>query len=290
VRPELVDEDDVSKSLPVRLGNRLEPLVASLYAEETGRRLLYKKGWMFRHHKYPELICTPDRLVKGEKRVVEIKTESFKDRFGDVGTDQVPESYLCQVAHQLAVLDFDVADIALLHLPARLGIYPICRDKELEKSIVDRLREWWHTYVLAKREPPIDQSPTWARYIQAKFPKEQGEIIEVSEAATLSMIQELIDLRKTISGEDSICETLKNELRNLIGGNAGLRGGWGKITWKKSKDTTADVSDWETIAHDLAVEGGIDTHDFDRIVSKRTDKGVITRVGSRKFILTAKEQ
>lgn len=284
--PEYVDEQ-AEKSLAVRLGTKLEPLVAELYAEATGRSLDYREGWIFRHPKFPELICTPDRLAKGERRVIEIKAEIYKDCFGDAGTDQVPDNYLAQVAHQLSVLDFNAADVALLHLPPRLGIYPVARDQELEQTIIDRCREFWHNYVLTRKEPPIDHSPTWSSYIAQKFPQEKGEIVTVTDPHTLILIQNLLEVRVEIAEKEKLETTIQNELKGFIGENAGLTFPRGKITWKRSKDTTADVTDWRACFEELSER--IESSRVGEIIERHTQQGVITRKGSRKFIVSAKE-
>lgn len=290
-----VNPDWKTQESPIlRQGLALEPVIAKEYSEQTGRKLYASKEPLFRHAKYPELIATPDRLVKGERRFVELKCEFFgHNKFGQAGSDQVPDNYLVQVAHQYLVLDYDSADIARMRPGHETEIFPIARDKELEELIIDRAREFWHTYVLPKKEPPIDYGATWAKYLAHKFPKDQGAMLAIDSQANLEdaptegRIMELAELNSEIAALEKHKAELEHHLKAAIGDNSGLIGPWGKITWKLSKDKVEDVTDWEKVAYD--VSGFVPGTAWHKALATYTIKNVVLRKGSRRFILEAKE-
>src|SRR6266849_2791235 len=137
---------DPDRDFLLDLGNSLEPVIAGLYEKQTGRTLIaLAPPGIWEHPKHPMLLGSPDRLVRGERRGVELKSENlFQDKFGESGTDQVPEHYLIQCAHYMAITNYDAWDVALLHGGARFNIYTINRDLELEKAMVEQLLNWWN--------------------------------------------------------------------------------------------------------------------------------------------------
>lgn len=104
---------DLPPSPQMEWGLRLEPAIAEAYSERTGLDL--SSPSLCRHPQYPWMLASIDRLVSGPPKVVELKTASpfAAGEWGDPGTDEIPESYLIQVQHQLAVCGLQVADVAL---------------------------------------------------------------------------------------------------------------------------------------------------------------------------------
>jgi putative phage-type endonuclease len=90
VEPEIIDPD---RKFLLELGQEMEKGIARLYTLKTGRELEpIPEHALLIHPKFPTLIGTPDRLVLGESRGVEIKTEnSFQHKFGEPGEpDAIP--------------------------------------------------------------------------------------------------------------------------------------------------------------------------------------------------------
>jgi putative phage-type endonuclease len=114
-----VYRDKLGLSLPkssweMEQGLNLEPLVAALYTQETGRELAICEHTQ--HPSIPWLLASPDRLARD--RLVELKTTGFakrgEDGWGEAGSDEVPPVYLCQAQHQMLVSGIDLCDIALV--------------------------------------------------------------------------------------------------------------------------------------------------------------------------------
>lgn len=289
-----VDPNWKTQQSPIlRQGLALEPVIAREYTEQTGRRLTYRKYQIFRHAEYPELMATPDRLVKNEKRFVELKCEFFgHNKFGQSGSDQVPDNYLAQVAHQYLVLDYDAADIARMRPGRATEIYPVSRDMQLEEMIIERAREFWHNYVLARREPPIDYGATWGKYLAQKFPKDNAELLTVDEETNpeaLALIRSLAQIKSEAAEAEKRQSEIEHKLKALIAENGGLIGPWGRLTWKLSKDQKKDVVDWEAALGSISEQYRIQREYLDLIVKDCTEPDVVVKKGSRRFVLDAKE-
>lgn len=241
LHPDMLPEPENRELLD--FGNDVEPAIARAYERATGRAVTMPNGLPFVHPEFPELMASPDRMVANfsvEKRLVELKWESkFSDKFGAPGSDEVPDAYLIQAAHQMAVLGCDWCDIASMHAGPPVLIYPLHRDKELEKEIIQRERHWWATYIVADQEPPITGDPAWAKYLAQKYPSNRGEIVKVTNEEVEREVHELIAIRrnmKTIEARESELESI---IKNYIADRDGITGEWGTITWRKGKDQEA---------------------------------------------------
>lgn len=238
---------DPARDFLLDLGQQLEPVIARLYERETKRLLEFPVSGP-QHPQYPVLAGTPDRLVTGEKRGVEIKSENqFSNEFGEPGTDQVPYHYLIQCAHYMAITAYPVWDVALLHGGSRFAIYTIERDAELEKDMIDQLLAWWDRHVVHDRPPDIDSSGAWSVYLAKKYPVNLLPIADADQQ-TIKWLEELEHIRIYAKLLEGLEEEHKNLLKAKIGEHDGLQGSFGKVTWKKTKDWTS--VDWQA-AFDL---------------------------------------
>ena len=248
-RPSDPDRDDL-----LFLGNALEPAIAAMYERKTGRRLFKPEEdfGIVRHPAFPMILGTPDRLVVGEPRGVELKSEvPFLDRFGDPGTDEVPDFYVAQCAVYMAVNNFDAWDIALLHGGSKFGIYTLERSRAVENELLDVLVAWWERHVVQDVQPPIDGSDSATRYLAQKF-VQNFEPLADATAWEEKLAIELGEKRKDFDAIEEAKAKLENEIREAIGFRDGIRGSFGKVTWKRSKDST--TTDFERAFQDAKTE------------------------------------
>ena len=165
------DIPDPNRDFLLNLGTAMEPVISELYSRETGRNVFQPRRYA--HKKLHWLIGSPDRLVVGEKRGVELKTESmYVDQFGEPGTDEVPDQYLIQCAVYMAIMEYPVWDIALLKAGTSFTIYTIKRDMDLETHLLTELNDWWQRHIVEKHPPDIDGSGAWTLYLRKTYPRD----------------------------------------------------------------------------------------------------------------------
>lgn len=291
VHPEMLEEEDNSELLA--FGNDVEPAISRAYERSTGRSIrpyCSADYGIAIHPKYPEIICTPDRIESSGERLVQLKWETrFADKFGDPGTDQVPDAYLIQCAHEMACVGCDLEDIATMHAGPPVLIYPLRRDPGLEKVVIDACRAFWADYVVTKREPPIDASKDWASYIERKWPESKNPLLKVgfeSNQLGYCTAVSLEESLRILAQHQEKVDGLKNVLKQLIGDADGIEGDFGKITWRKSKDTVADVTNWKEVAE--SVSGFVPASAWASALESNTLKNVVLRKGSRRFLTSFK--
>lgn len=271
-----------------RLGHLLEPVIAGLYTARTGLAI-YETG-VFQHSKYPEIIGSPDRISPGD-RVVELTSEhQFADKFGDpdeTGTsDIVPDHYLFQGAHYMAITDLDRCDVAVLHGGYKFAIYRLRRDLDLEKAMLDQLRAFWHDYVLKRIPPPIDSSIAWTEYLAKMYPANRGEIVEVDPKEHVELMRHVhncFNYADQIEVFTARLNEAKNRVKAFIGERDGIVGPWGKITWKLCRDTMSTTINFDHVLHELGQRYQIPEREIVELREAHMQSEVVKK-GVRRFV------
>jgi putative phage-type endonuclease len=152
-------------------GRLLEPVVLRKYAEATGATLeRLPPHTLFERDEWAT--ASVDAIALAPRRIVEVKTDRNRDRWGEPCTIErwTPEAgqvvrrdYWLQVAHYMHVLDVDRADLAVLvpgddpFIP-ELRIFHLLRDREVEEALVEHLRAWWTRHIVGREPPELDGS------------------------------------------------------------------------------------------------------------------------------------
>ena len=107
------------------------------------------------HNLYPFLKGNLDGFIPEWNSVFEVKTSSLfmKDKWGEPGTDQIPQDYLAQVAFYCALTNADFAHIAVLIGLSDYREYKYTRNHNLEENIIKAACNFWDC--LQKNVPPL---------------------------------------------------------------------------------------------------------------------------------------
>lgn len=124
-------------------GNVLEDVVATEFARRTGKKVR-RRNQMLRHDDYPFMTANLDRVVVGERAILECKTTSQYNKEAWEG-DNVPAAYICQVQHYLAVTGYDKAYIAVLIGGNNFVWKEIERDDEFIELMIEHEKNFGKT-------------------------------------------------------------------------------------------------------------------------------------------------
>lgn len=229
-------EPDTDTARLFEWGHRLEPIVADWYADSTGRQLR-RVNRMQVHPTIPWAFASLDRVVVGEKRIVEIKTTR---RGWDAG-EPVPGHVQAQVQHQLWVSGYDVADVAVLTGGSEPKVYEIARDESFIDNLVFLETEFWG-WVQSGTRPPMDGSENARRVLSRMYPRNDGSLIPASPEID-RVFFDWMAARVVTDQAEAESDTLGNALRALIGDADGIEG---RVMWKKNRDSTR--TDWPSVA------------------------------------------
>ena len=213
-------------------GTKQEKIIAERYAEERNV-IIQTQPTLIRHPKYPFIACNIDRWVGNREYILECKTAHFykMKKWGDLGTDQIPESYLLQVAYYAAICDVPKVDIAVLIGGQDFRIYTYNRDKNLEEKLIKIACNFWHNHI-EKRIPPkcVSTRDTFNLFPQSNY----HEI--VAESNIIEKLQELKGAKEEESRIQSTIEKLKTDIQEFMRDYDVLIDNNGNViaTWKNS--------------------------------------------------------
>lgn len=258
----------------MRWGNLLEPVIGRRFAE--GHNLEVVPGGFTLHHDVDYFGCTPDFLV-GDDELLEVKTAGTGagKNFGQSGTDEVPDQYLCQVMWQLAVTGRKVGHLAVLIAGQDYREFRIRRDDEMIRRMEFAGRRFWGEYVAKEIAPPLSGSKADSEFINSKHSRDDGSLIQATddiEELVAEIGHLLVDARGLAVKEAE----LVNQIKAFMGDATTLRTDEGSFTWKATKDR--ETTDWKRVAEILADRFG-DSATLAQLVVENT---IITS-GSRRF-------
>ena len=186
-----------------------------------------------KHKEYLFLAANIDRWVGDREYVLECKTAGFTKgkEWGDSGTDQIPESYLVQVAYYSAICDVPKVDIAVLIGGQDFRIYTYNRNKDLENKIVKIGVNFWHNHI-EKRIPPkcVNTKDTFNLFPQSH----NCEI--VAESNIMEKWEQLKSLKEEEVRIQSTIEKLKTDIQEFMKDYDILIDSQGNViaTWKNT--------------------------------------------------------
>ena len=229
-----VAEDTASEA--AYWGTVLEDVVAAEYAKRTGFKI-EKPAGLIRHKQYPFIACNLDYWVidnEGKSHILECKTANQMKVtcWGEEGTNQIPESYLYQVAYYAAITGVPRVDIAVLIGGQDFRIYRYDKDETMEQKLIRVAQKFWNNHVLAGVPP----KPRTQEDATKLYPKANGLEVRADDIV-LTKVQVLQDLK---AREKTLAEEIKElqlYIKNYMQDGELLVGEEGRCyaTWKNSK-------------------------------------------------------
>jgi len=259
---------DLASNDAVFWGTTLEHIIANVYAHRTGSKVR-RLNAVLQHPDHPFMLANLDRVVQHPtdgNGILEVKTAGVNSaKFWDEG---VPDSYQCQVLHQLAVTGKPWCDVAVLIGGQDFRVYRIVPDLDKMADLIKREVQFWQC-VVDDIPPPVDGSESSGRALASMYPSDRGDTLDCSEDTNMNkLFGEYWHYRQQRESATEQEELLKQQLQERLGFASGAVLSDGKISWRKSKDST--------------------TTDFKRLAEDHPDWVLpyeITKPGSRRFLV-----
>lgn len=266
---------------PMWWGTALEATIARWYAEQTGRTLEHAgDGFaMFWHPTEPHLFATPDRLVVGESRGVEIKLVGphAAHAWGAAGSDVIPVGYETQVRHCMACCDRDIWDVVAMFGIHDVRVFTLYRERAVEEKRVRLLGEWWQRHVVEGVQPAITGADSVGKTLARRYPHDDGAIV-----ASTSEVDDDLALYARADAAVKLAEDARDEVRHRIvafmGEAATLEGTGYRVTYRSTRDST--TTNWRNVAEAAFQLLGQRGDEFHALVKANT----AAKPGSRRFV------
>lgn len=228
-------------------GRRLERTVLEMYAERGVQVDIPPEQITWSHPTSRVLFATPDAYrcagpISDWQRVatIDAKTSRIWKGWGEEGTAQVPNKILFQGLTQMACTGLSECDIPVLMPSHELRVYKILRDRETEALLIEQVERFWRDYVVTKKPPLeyIDGSDDWMDWLNQRYPQEAKNYLQAEPGGDLELqclALQMLQERQKLNAEQ--VDFTKNLIRHLIGEHSGVSGSFGRIDYKKPKDS-----------------------------------------------------
>lgn len=234
----LIPMEDVSGKMQVRLGNKMEQIVAEIFCEDTGKKL-HRVNETFRHPRWDYLVGHIDRRIVGEVAIVEIKAVSAwsKEQWKD---GKAPKEYLLQLMWYLGLTKTNQGYLVALIGNQELAVVPVFFDKEIYESMVKKAVRFWEDFVIPKVMPQTitkDDGST----LYKLFPiADSNKDIMLGDDAT-ALVESIEAMQADFFALEGQLECAKNNLKALLCDAESAQAGKYRITWKLQHTNRIDV-------------------------------------------------
>lgn len=235
------DEPSISKTL----GHLLEPVVADLVRQRTGRQLRAFRRTIWHPAGLP-MFCTPDYGFVGAREGLEVKTSAGRgEEWGEDGDpDGVPVHVQVQVQHQMAcVPGWSRVWVAVLLWGRDLRMYPVDRNPGRIALLERAVPEWWQRHVVEREPVEPDGSEGSAAALRALYPAPVDPPRQATEEEELLAL-EVLEAAAAKSEAERRHELARQRLVAAIGPAEAVGG----TTWTATCALQRGRVDWKAAA------------------------------------------
>ena len=212
-------------------GTQLESIVRAEFTKRTGIEVT-KPTAILQSEEHPFMLANLD----GTCEVPDFGTCIFEAKTASAykageWEDTIPDEYMCQLQHYLAVTGYQGAYIAVLIGGNTFRWKFVERDEELISMLIELESAFWN-HVQEGTPPPLDGSDAAAKFLSERFPssKPQSQIVLPDTAADL--LAQYDDACAELEVVTERKQKAENLLKEMIGDNeVGITAGR-VITWK----------------------------------------------------------
>lgn len=197
----------------MRQGRDLEDYVAQRFCEKEGKKVR-RENFMLFNPLYPFAHADVDRVVIGEKALLECKTTSTLD-LKQFKNCEFPEKYYVQCVHYLAVTGYDRIYLAVLVFGKGFFVYCLERDEEEIAALMAAEKEFMENYVYTDTAPPADGSEATTEALKVIYAEELNDET-VDLFGREGILKEYFLLKEQADDIKKRMDEIKNVLKNDI--------------------------------------------------------------------------
>ena len=216
-----------SENFLMKMGHKLEPIIADLWQEETGRKIepWSEAEYMYVHPELDFLRASPDREFEGGG-ILECKSTQLK-----VDADTLPEYWFCQVQYQMGIAQKDHCNIAWLISGREFGFAEVDFNPEFYRYMINEVTRFWQDNVIGGKEPEL----TCEADLVAKYSQDDGSTLEVDDKV-YNLYVELIKKNAALKQLDAEVSEIKEQAKLAMGAaQKATFNGQTLFTWKMGK-------------------------------------------------------
>ena len=199
----------IEENFAMRRGHYLEDAVVQWWQDETGEKVIKASAAdiIYVHPEHDFMRVTPDRIVRGRKKMLEVKSTA-----GYMG-DEIPVYYLAQCIYQMYVTGIHEEELIYIQGDLTFGRFNVEYDADFAEFIAKKVTEFWNENVLGGKEPEAISVADFA--LKGSDP---GTTIEADEEA-LSQALCLRLAKHEISEREKSAEAYADSIKLYMGEN-----------------------------------------------------------------------
>ena len=243
-----------------RVGSYLEELVAQMFTEETGKKVR-KKNRILVNEDYPFACADVDRLIVGEKALLEIKTTNSPVATKKFKNGEYPEAWYCQMTHYLAVTGLEKAYLAVLIECREFKIFELERDEEEIEALMDAEKNFWN--LVKTDQPPVaDGMASTSEALTAIYPQSNDETVDLF--GYLNDLVQYMSLTAQIKALEGQKDEVANKVKAFLGDAGKGENERYRVSWTTSERKSLDT---KRLAQD---HPEIDLNEYYKVSTSRT--------------------
>lgn len=236
------EPDDLSENESVYWGSTLEEVVGREFKKRHPDFKVRRRNSLLRSKEHPWMLASLDfefTTQEGKKGVLEVKT--CDKMLAKDWEDGVPDYYVPQPTHYLAVTDYDLYAVAVLIGGNRYKDIILERDEDDIQALIERERVFWFDFVASDVMPEVTSTKADSEALNELYNPPNDEYISAlsSDMPILDRLKKAKERQKETKDE---IDLLTNELKSIIGESRGIITEREKVTWSRSEATTFEKS------------------------------------------------
>lgn len=200
-------------NIVTKTGAYLEDFVARLFEEESGKKVKRCNAMMV-NDRYPFAEANVDRLVVGEKSLLEIKTTNSFPNMKKLRGGEFPDTWYAQCTHYLAVTELEKAYLAVLVNCREFYIFELERDEAEIEALMKAEADFWEL-VKNGTPPVVDGEASTAETIGTLYPESNDS--QISLTAYDGELRQYMELGSQIKALKAEQDEIGNRVKAYMG-------------------------------------------------------------------------
>ena len=219
---EVEQEEETSEA--AEWGTILEPVIREQFKKRHPDLRVQQSHFMWQHPEHEFMLANVDGFVYDKEKgwgVLEIKTASeYLLKKWDSDDGLVPEEYLLQAQHYLAVLGLNWGWFAVLIGGNKYREFYFERDQELIDYLIICEKDFWNNHIIPQIPPALDGSDASEEIIKRLYPADEAKpetqrVVLPAEAGEL--LEQLDETKEQIKELERQKKEAENKLKQFIG-------------------------------------------------------------------------
>lgn len=223
-------------NLTTEVGNYLEAFVAELFTKETGKQVR-RKNRILVNTDYPFAFADVDRMVVGEKTLLEIKTTNSLPVVKKIRNKEYPEQWYAQMTHYLAVSGLEKAYLAVLIECRDFKIFELDRDDAEISALMGEEEKFWGM-VQNNTPPPADGLKSTSDTLSALYPESNTDNVNLYSYQT--ELARYMELSEQIKNLEAAKEEAANKVKAFLGEAGKGESDRYRVSWTSSERRSFD--------------------------------------------------